>query len=414
MADRDIVLGLAVSLAVGILVGLERERRKGSGPGREAAGVRTFALAGLAGGAAYVVGGVAVTAVALGFVSAAAVASYVRSPRNDPGLTTEVALVMVFLLGALSVNEPILGAGLGVAVAALLSARSELHRFARSVITEEELHDLLLLAAAATIVLPLLPNREMGPYDAFNPFALWRLVVLVMAIGGAGYVAVRLVGARAGLPVAGLAGGFVSSSATIGSMGALARRQPALTRAATSAAVLSTLATVIQMSVVVGAGSTATLRAMAVPLGAAGFVALAFGLLSAMRVPSIDGDHPPPGRPFSLRGAVAFASAVAAILLVAAALNDLAGSGGAVVSASIGGFADAHAAGGSVATLAGRGSISTEAAALSVLAAMTTNTVTKLVVAFVAGGKRFALTVGAGVVSVLVAAWIAAAAVFAV
>jgi uncharacterized membrane protein (DUF4010 family) len=410
MPDPGHLLGLAVALAVGILVGLERERSKGTGPGRQAAGLRTFALTAVAGGGAYIVGGEVVTAVALAFVGAAALLSYIQDRSDDPGLTTEVALVTVFLLGALSINEPVLSAGLGVAVTTMLAAKSELHRLARSLITEDELHDLLLLAAAAVIVLPLLPDRPVGPYDALNPFEVWRLVVLVMAIGGVGHVAVRVAGARAGLPIAGIAGGFVSSAATIGSMGSTARSEPALARAATAGAVLSTVATMVQMVAVVGASNTATLRAIAWPLAAGFIAAAAFGVAVAARVPRLEQEPTTPGRPFSLRGAIAFAAAVAVILLAAAALNDVAGSRGAVVSAALGGFADSHASGASAAALAERGQTSVDVAVLGVLAALTTNTVTKLVVAAVAGGRRFALTVGAGLACVLAATWAAAAA----
>ena len=199
LAAAVVVGGIAGTMAVGRLLGMEWGERLLIACG--------FSICGAAAVAA--VEGVTaarkqhvVTAVALAFIGGAALLSYTRSRDVDPGLTTEVALVTVFLLGALSVTEPVLGAGLGVAVASLLALRTEIHRFARSVITEDELHDLLLLAAAATIVLPLLPDRAVGPYDTLNPFDVWLLVVLVMAIGGGGYVAIRMVGQRAGLPLA--------------------------------------------------------------------------------------------------------------------------------------------------------------------------------------------------------------------
>jgi uncharacterized membrane protein (DUF4010 family) len=407
--DRDLAFGFAVALAVGILVGLERERRKGEGPTREAAGVRTFALAGLLGAGAFAVGEELVTAVALAFVGGAALLAYARNRGDDPGLTTEAALVTVFLVGALSVNEPTLGAGLGVAVAALLALRTEIHRFARSVITEEELHDLLLLAAAATIVLPLLPDRAVGPYDTLNPFDIWLLVVLVMAIGGVGYVAIRMVGSRAGLPLAGLAGGFVSSSATIGSMGSLARRRPELARAATAAAVTSTVATFLQMSVVIGLGSGSALRAAAAMLAAGGVAAVAFAALVMLRVGEVQHDHVPPGRPFSLRSAALFAGMISGVSLLAAALTDVVGDAGVLVSSAVGGFADAHAGGASAASQVARGEVSAELGAVAVALALVTNTLTKVVVAAVTGGWSFARSVGVGLAAVLSAIGIAAA-----
>src|SRR6185436_20954258 len=110
---------------------------------------------------------------------------------------------------------------------------------------------------------PLAPDRALGPLGVLNPRTLWRLVVIVMAVGGAGYVAVRLLGARRGLPLSGFASGFISSAATIGALGARARREPGLCRAAVAGAVLSTVATVIQMAIVLAATSTAVVRALA-------------------------------------------------------------------------------------------------------------------------------------------------------
>lgn len=403
--DDPSVTGLAVALAVGILIGIDRERRKGDGPGRGAAGLRTFALVGLLGGLALFVGGAAVAAVALAFVGLAAIAGYVRSDQEDPGLTTEVALVAVFLLGALCVREPVLGAGLGVAAALLLATRDTLHRFVRSAMTEDELHDLLLLAAAAAIVLPLLPDRRLGPDGVLNPRDVWRLVLLVMGIGGFGHVAVRLAGARAGLPVAGLAGGFVSSAATIGSMGTIARTQPSLARAAVAGAVLSTLATVVQMVAVVGSGSLPVLRELALPFAGAGVAAFLFGGVAALRVPRTATESRAAGKPFSLAAALVFAAIVSTVLVASAVLNDLAGDEGVYLSAALGGFADAHAAGGSVATLAGRGDIGVPAAAFAIVLALSTNTLTKLIAAFGTGGRPFGLAVAGGLFAVLGLLW---------
>lgn len=314
---------LAVALGIGLLLGLERERRKGSGPGRGYAGIRTFALVSLLGGIAMVVGDTAVVAVALGFVAAATVVAYALGDRTDPGLTTEVALLVAFLLGALAQREPELAAGLGVAVAILLAARESLRRLVSEALTEQEIHDGLLLGAAALVILPLVPDRTMGPFDAFNPFTLWRLVVVVMAIGAAGYVALRLLGPRLGLPLAGLASGFVSSAATIGSMGARARREPSIRRPAVAAAVFSTVATVAQMVVVVGATSSATLRELWPSMIAAGAVAIAYGLIFGVRALRDETEQrAPPGRAFEPKSALIFAATVGGILFLSAALNE--------------------------------------------------------------------------------------------
>ena len=145
--------------------------------------------------------------------------------------------------------------------------------------------------AAVLVVLPLTPNRYLGPFGAINPRTIWKIVILMISISAGGYIAVRLVGARFGLPVAGFASGFVSSTATIGAMGERAAHEPALARPAVAGAVLSNVATVIEMALVLAAISPPVLRLLRVPLTAAGIVATAYGallmLLSARhRVPS--------------------------------------------------------------------------------------------------------------------------------
>ena len=189
--------------------------------------MRTFTLIGLAGGLAELLGGPAV-ALAGAFVVIATLASYKRTLEQDPGLTTEVAMLVVFLLGVLAMRMPQLAAALGAAVALLLAAKTRLHRFVREVLSEQELHDALLLAGCALVVLPLLPAGAVDPWGVLDLRRLWTLVVLVMAINAAGYVALRALGPRYGLAVAGFAGGFVSSTATIAGMGTRALQTPAL------------------------------------------------------------------------------------------------------------------------------------------------------------------------------------------
>jgi len=398
---------LAVALGIGLLLGAERERRKGEGPARGAAGIRTFALVALAGGIAMAVGGGLVLAVALGFVALAVLAAYILGDRTDPGLTTEVAVVVAFLLGALAQQEPQLAAGIAVVVTILLAAREQLHRLVSRALTEQEVHDALLFAGAALVILPLAPNERIGPYGVFNPFAIWRLVVIVMAIGGAGYAAVRLLGARVGLPLSGLAAGFVSSSATIAAMGARARETPALRTPAVAAAVLSTVATVVQMVIIVGATDGRTLARLWPAMAFAGVAAVGYGAVFALRAlrDAAADAHQPGGRAFDLKTAVLFAATVTAVLFVSAVLGDWLGNRGVLLSAAVAGFADTHAAAIAVAGLAAGGRIEPADAVVPILAAFTTNSVTKMVLAAASGGRRFALEVWPGVIATAALAW---------
>lgn len=404
-------IALASALGVGLLIGAERERRKAQDAARAPAGIRTFALAALTGALALRLGGEFMFAVALGAVALLALAGYVRSHDADPGLTTEVALLLTTLLGGVAIREPVLAAGVAVTVTILLAARTPIHRFVRTALSEAELNDALLLGAATLVVLPLVPDRFIGPFDALNPRTIWLIVVLSMAIGAIGHAAQRVFGARLGLSFAGFAGGFVSSSATIGAMGALARRTPALARLAVSAAALSSVATIVHLAVVLAATSPDTLRLMAVPLMLAGLAAVLYGMLFLWRASRETGAEAPQvtaGHAFSLKTATGIAALLATVLIVSAALTQWLGTPGITFAAAIAGFADAQSGAVSTAALVAAGRLPLDHAALPILLALSTNTVTKLLFAAMAGGTRYAAQLAPGLLLILLAAWGAA------
>lgn len=403
---HPLVVGFLVALGVGLLVGIDRERNKGTGPARQAAGLRTFTLASLAGATAMAVGDeIVLAAVALGMVAFAGL-SYWRARDSDPGLTTETALVLTTLLGGLAIKQPEFAAGLGVVVAVLLAARSPLHRFVRSVLTDDELRDLLIFAAAALVVLPLLPDKPIGPYGALNLRTVWTIVILVMAVSALGYVAVRVVGPRYGLPLAGMASGFVSSSATIAAMGTRVTHEPELMKPAVAGAVLSSVATVVQLAILIAATNMATLQALWLPLVFSGAAALLYGgAFTLWALKQKAQKHETQGNAFSLTTALAFAAILAVVLLVAAAAQDWFGEAGVLIAASAAGFADTHSAAVSVASLVSDGRIKPPQTVVPVLAALTTNTITKMVFAVTAGGRTFALYVIPGLLLMLAAAW---------
>jgi uncharacterized membrane protein (DUF4010 family) len=405
---ESIAVRLAISLGIGLLIGVERERRKGTGDGRAPAGIRTFALAALAGGLSLAFGGewvLVATALVIGALTAL---GYSRSRGRDPGLTTEVALVTTVLLGALAVREPGLAAGLAVGVVILLASRSGLHRFVRRGLTEQELHDALVFAAAALVILPLTPDHPIGPLGVLNPRTLWRLAVIFMAISGAGYVALRALGPGIGLAVSGFFSGFVSSSATIGAMGARARENPALRPAAVAGAVLSTVATVVQLVALLAATSRPTLAALRWPLLFAGVAATLYAFGFAIRgARSKVGAAGTKGRPFRLPLALIFAATISLATLASAAVHLWLGNRGLVLAAAVAGLADAHAAAIAVASLVAAGKISAGDAVLPILAGLTTNALTKAVLAVLSRDKAYALEIIPGLVAVIGAAWAA-------
>ncbi|PZN96341.1 MAG: hypothetical protein DCF31_04405 [Alphaproteobacteria bacterium] len=401
-------LNLLVALGIGLLVGLERERSKGSGPTRGPAGLRTFALVALLGALAMHLGGALLLGIVVAAVAGLAGLAYLGSRATDPGLTTEVALVAVPLLGAMALTAPLPAAAIAVIVVVLLAGKTRLHGFVRGTLSQAEIDDALVLAIIAVVVWPQLPDRAMGPYGAINPHLLGLVVILVLAIGAAGHVMTRALGPRYGLPVSGLAAGFVSSVATTGAMGSKARAEPAALTAAVAGGTLSSLATFVQMVLVLGAVSRPTLLALAPALAAGTAVILAFGGLYTLRAARSAAPPPASGRAFSLGAALLLAAGMAAILLLTAAAQPLFGTAGITVGAALGGIVDTHAAAMSVAALVAGGKLAASEAVAPVLAAMTVNAAMKIAMAASTATTAYLLRVGAAVSLSMAACWLTA------
>ncbi|WP_295362012.1 DUF4010 domain-containing protein [Arenimonas sp.] len=394
------LLPLGTALGVGLLVGAVRERRHPERP--TSAGLRTHALAALAGTVALWLDPVAF-AVVLALVGVFAAMSYRQSQAEDPGLTGEITLVLTCLLGGLAVGLPPLAGGLGVVVAALVYLKAPLHRLARERVSEAEVRDGLVLLASALVVLPLVPDRAIGPFDVFNPKMLWLLVVLVMAISAAGHVALRLVGNRWGMAVAGFFAGYVSSTAAVAGFGQRVRETPGLRSAAVGAALLANLASVSLFVPVLLAVSPGLLPLLAAELAVACGVLLAGGLLGLRR----DGDGVPPptseSRMFRFRHALAFAAIITVVLFTAAALNAWLGPRGAMVAAVVAALAELHAAAATVAKLWQSGTFDAQQARWAVVGLLAASSLAKTVVAFLSGGAGYGWRVGLGLATMVAA-----------
>ncbi len=392
-----------------MLVGAERERHKGSGTARSAAGVRTFAIAALLGAVGMFLGGALVLAVVALIVGLLAVVAYQRSREEDLGMTTEVSLLLTCLLGGLAMHEAGLASGIGAALALLLMARNRMHYFVRSVLTERELHDALLFAAATLIMLPLAPDRFIGPFSAINPHTIARLVVLVMAIEGFGHLAIRSFGVRYGLPLAGFAAGFVSSTATIYLMGERAKEHPVQMPGSVAGATLSSVSTIIQMAVVITLIQPSLLHEFLLPLACGGLVACVYSLFFVIKKlpPCNELQGEDFGRAFDLKSAIIFATIISIMLLASAGLSSWLGLRGTLLAATVSGLVDAHATAASVASLVSANKLLVEEALWAILAGLTTNTLMKAIVAFKSGGSYYAMRIVPGLVLTIGAIWMA-------
>jgi uncharacterized membrane protein (DUF4010 family) len=379
-------------VGIGLLVGAERERHKRPDKPRLAAGVRTFALSALAGGVATALDQPYVFLAVLLTMGALSLAAYQRKVEREPGLTSEVALLITCLLGALCVTRPAMAGGVGVALVALLAGRDQMHRFVRLALTEAELHDLILFLGIALIALPLASDRYLGPWDAINPHALARFVVMVMAVGAMGHMGRRLLGAQYGLAVSGLAGGFVSSTAIIYSMAQLSARDASQLRGASAGAVLSTVATMVQLSLVLWLMLPPVFWMLVWPLALGGAAAAlyALGLLfgSTMQA-AVAPEDLAQSHAFELKTTFTLAAFVLLVTLVAAALNAWIGAGSLVYSAAATGLVDAHSIVASVSALVGSGKLLLADTPWVVFAALSSNTLTKVVIVCYSGNAAY-------------------------
>jgi uncharacterized membrane protein (DUF4010 family) len=372
---------------IGLLIGIEREHSHTS---RQAQGVRTFTLLCLLGALAAFVSPW-VVGVGLAALAALLVVGYRRTSAEDPGTTTEIAALVTYLLGALAVSHGPLAAALGVLVALVLTTKARVHHVVRALLTEDEVEDLVRFLLIVFVVLPLLPNRAIGPYGALNPRHVGEIVVALSAISWAGYIATRVAGARRGLLMTGLAGGFISASATTAAMGRIARSAQA-TKPAMAAAIAASVATMVEMIVIVSVISPPIGVRLAVPL-VAGAAALALTAWWELR-----GENPDEAvtnqwaaRPFQLRPVLVLAALLTATILAARWLADVLGTQGAVVAAGAAGLADAHAGAIASASLHAKDTISISVALYGVSASLAANTVVKCVLAWIAGGAKFAV-----------------------
>ncbi len=401
------IIGLAVALGSGLLIGIERERRKGRGADRQAAGVRSFTVAALLGALAQWLPVPGLVVCAAGFVALLAVASHYRSRSSDPGMTTELALFATCLIGVQCVVWPAFGAACAAVLTVLLASRDRLHRFATQWLTEQELHDGVVLAALALIVLPLIP---LGPVDGFagiRPRPLFTLVLLILAIQAAGHVALRALGPRQGLLLSGFAAGFVSSTATIASFGSRARAHPEQSAMFAAGAALSSAATWTQILLITAALSASAAWAL-LPMALAAALtsaALALYLQRGYTGAPPDESAAQQGSALRLREALIAGALLGGVALLVGNAQARFGDVGLNISIAIAALVDAHAPVASLASLHAAGSLPLDRMALGVLVAVSANSLTRCGVAVVTGGRAYALRVSAVLVGSLCVAW---------
>ncbi|BCG82461.1 MgtC/SapB family protein [Mesorhizobium sp. 113-3-3] len=391
---------LGLALAIGLLVGLERGWQERDAPDRSrTAGIRTFGISGLLGGVLAALANAlgAVSVLVGGFIAFAAIFAWYKAREaahdEDFSVTSVIAGLGVFALGALSVAGDYRAAAAGgAALAALLASRELLHGLLKR-LTWVELRSALILAVMTAIVLPLLPNRTLDPWGGFNPWEVWFLTVLMASISFAGYVAVRILGTTRGLLVSSLAGAIVSSTAVTL---ALARNAVSASNAVplAGAASLAAMVSVLRVCVVILIIEPSVFAPVGVPAIAA---ALAFAACGALMLSRGNGDGESGAvarNPFELGPLLLFALLFAFVATASAGLAAQFGGRGLLATSALAGTFDVD-----VSVLGAlrliRHSVPVETVGKAVLAALAANAIGRLLLAISAGPVSFWLPLAA-------------------
>jgi uncharacterized membrane protein (DUF4010 family) len=395
---------LGISLGLGMLVGLQRERAAS-----KLGGLRTFPLVTIFGTiSALIAQMVSGWIIAAGLLSLAIMIliGNLGAMHHDQdgstdrgGVTTEIAMLVMYCVGAyLPYGRAEIAVAIGAGVAVLLHFKKPLHGLVER-LGDDDVRAIMQFALLSLVILPALPDRTYGPYDVLNPREIWLMVVLIVGLGLGGYVAYRFFGQQAGTVLGGILGGLISSTATTVSY---ARRAAATPSASTLAAIVVTIASTIvyarlllEMFVVAPGHIRATGPPLAVLLG----VMLAMSSVLWYLSRNEKNEMPEQGNPSELKSALVFGAIYAAVVFAVAAAKTHFGESGLYVVAAISGLTDVDAITLSSMNLVNAGTLETRDAWRLVVIASTSNLAFK-VGAVATLGNRLLLTWFGGVASI--------------
>jgi len=379
---------------VGLLVGLEREHsRLVQDKPHFFAGIRTFPLISLLGCTlALLSTGALAGLFAIGFVGMVALILIVytfSAYRGDTGLTTEVAVLLVYLSGGLIYWDQIwLGVAIGVLVTVLLALRHTLHTLVAR-IEREDIYAALKFIVVSAVVLPLLPNKTFGPLDVINPYQLWLMVVFVSAISFSGYLAIKLFGHQRGIWITSLLGGLVSTTAVTMSFSERSRESSSMARHLALGIVIASSTMYFRVLLEVLAFNPVLAGHVWFRLVLLLFVGLAGGFL-LWRVTRPEKQNLSNfSNPFRLWPAIQIGVLFGVILFLTSLANQAFGNTGIYVASFLSGLAKIDPITLSISQLAGK-DVSYNVAAQALLLATTANVLTKmgLVITLSAPGLR--------------------------
>lgn len=430
LAGYEPLVSLGLALAVGLLIGFEREQSATAdgGPPAYVGGARTYPLVALVAAVASLLSrpfGVGVLLVAFAGLCAFLVIAYLDNVRreHDHGLTSEVAVILTFLLGALATTEGVVEPlsrrvlvllGVAVVVSIFLSIKPRLHDLLHHA-TRQDVYATLKFLLVTIVVLPLLPGEPIPYLEGITPFRIGLMVVLIATVGFVGYVLVRALGAGRGLVLTGLVGGLVSSTAVTLSSAARAREHPHLAGACALAVVSASAVMFARVVAIVAVAHPPLVPSLALPLGLMGLVAAVTTFVSWRRAGGAPKDGEVAVRnPFELGSALKFGLLFVVVLVISKMATRHFGAGGSYFAGLLAGTTDVDAITLSMAELA-KGGLETNVAVTTIVLGAASNTIVKGALAATLGGwalgrrvlLSFALTILAGAAG-LVVLWVRA------
>ena len=389
------------SLAIGLLIGLERERNPSA-----KAGLRTFALVSIFGTLSAMIASKAelpwLVVAGLCLVGAMIIAAYFNSPRedHDPGTTTVAALLLCYSLGVLIwYGLSMLAIMLAVTTTTLLYFKPELRGMTQRM-TRRDLVSILQFLVLTFIILPILPDQNYGPYGVFNPYQAWMMVVLISGLSLAGYVALHWSGNRYGPILLGFLGGIVSSTATTLAYARHGRDNDSMLNLSATVILIASEVVLVRLLVISAVIAPEMLKSLLIPMG----TGLVFGMIAIFigwKKLHSDAELPKPtsANPTELPAALSFALIYVAVLIGAAWLSDIFGNKGLYTVAAISGLTDVDAITLSSLRLFDLGNLSANHAAISIAIAFLTNMLLKFGLVFFIGGRQLARHVLPGFVA---------------
>ena len=411
-AAPDAVLllrNLGIAVTAGFVIGFEREWTQALEKQEHTfAGARTFALIGMAGGLAGLISdGPLIAGAALLVIGALTIVGYWFEARETPGRggTTEMAIFATLLLGVAAGRGHLLLAAAGaVSVAIILSLKSAIKGWAHR-LSQREVHAALRFLAISVLVLPALPNEQLGPFGALNPRELWTMVVLISGLSFLGYWLVKFFGEGRGVLLTGVFGGLASSTATTLSLSKFARDGVTQPAAVAAGVVMANVVMLLRVGAILAVVSSSVLMQLAPALGAGAAVGALYAYILWRSAPK--SDDPPDaltvGNPFELRPAIYFAGMIALISIASSFAAEAFGAAGAYAVGAISGLADVDAMTLSGGRQAATGSLAVDVAAGAILIAVASNIMAKGGMAYWIGGAASGLRIITAFVVVIAA-----------